>query len=721
MSETKKSKKTSRRKFLIRGGLGTIGVLALGTYVFRNNLRRSIIELSETLVAPYSGTGTEANLWIEVGSDNTVTLHSPKVEMGQGTFTGFAQILADELDVNISQITVKAAETASGIVDGLSTGGSLSIAQLFQPLREMAATMREKIKMEAATKMGTSASSLSTAEGIVSGGGKTMTYAEAVADVSDWSLPDTPPLKPLKDYKYVGKPVPRIDLKAKIVGEPIFGMDAQMEDMLYAAVIRPEHVGASMKSVDSSSAESMPGVVKVVSKDNWVGVVAESFPQALAAKRKLKVEWDIPKTWTEEDLRAVIKVGNGDRMITQKQGGALDAEEESTVSMEFSSPIGAHAQIEPNGAVASVVDGKATIILSTQVIGVTQKQVADALGLELDNVNVIGTYLGGGFGRRLNTIHAVRTAIMSKEVGKPVKYFFTRKEEFQHDTFRPPTHHIMRGALTEDGDMKSLEHHYASGDVAYNSVIMPEALHTILGADAGALRGGNIMYDNLDSRRAVQWHSDLPFATSWWRSLGLLANTFAIESFIDEMAMKAGKSPVEFRLAMLKNEGNSARIRKVIEVAAEKGNYSDTANGNRAMGFAASIDAGAPCAQVVDVSVENNQIKVHKVICVFDCGIAVNPDQVRAQTEGSIIMGMSASMHEKMGLKDGKLYPTIYGPYDMALMRNAPKEIEVHLIQGADVPLPVGEPPLGPIAAAIGNAVKRITGKRLTDLPMKLS
>jgi len=408
-------------------------------------------------------------------------------------------------------------------------------------------------------------------------------------------------------------------------------------------------------------------------------------------------------------------------MITQKHGGELDTEEESTLSLEFTSPIGAHAQIEPNGAVASVVDGKATIILSTQVIGITRQQVADALGLEPDNVNVIGTYLGGGFGRRLNTIHAVRAAQMSKEVGKPVKYFFTRKEEFQHDTFRPPTHHIMRGSLTEDGKMKALEHHYASGDVAYNSVIMPAALHTVLGADAGALRGGNIMYDNLDSRRAVQWHSDLPFATSWWRSLGLLANTFAIESFIDEMAMKAGKSPVEFRLAMLKNEGNSARIRKVIEVAAEKGNYRDTANGNRAMGFAASIDAGAPCAQVVDVSVENNQIKVHKVVCAFDCGVAVNPDQVRAQTEGSIIMGMSASMHEKMGLKDGKLYPTIYGPYDMALMRNAPKEIEVHLIQGADVPLPVGEPPLGPIAAAIGNAVKRITGQRLTDLPMKLS
>jgi len=201
----------------------------------------------------------------------------------------------------------------------------------------------------------------------------------------------------------------------------------------------------------------------------------------------------------------------------------------------------------------------------------------------------------------------------------------------------------------------------------------------------------------------------------------LLANTFAIESFIDEMALKAGKNPVDYRLAMLGEEPLAARIKKVIEVAAEKSNYKDGATGNRAMGFAASIDAGAPCAHVVDVSIENNQIKVHKVICAFDCGMAVNPDQVIAQCEGCIIMGISAACHEKMTLKDGQLYPTIYGPYDMALMKNSPREIEVHLVKGVEAPLPVGEPPLGPIGAAIGNAVRRITGKRLTDLPLQLA
>lgn len=721
MAKNGKAKSPSRRKFIIRGALGTVGVLALGTYVFRNPLRRSMLKMGESLIPPYTGKGTEPNLWFEITANNMLVLHSPKVEMGQGTFTSLAQIAADELDLSLDQIEVKAAETKTGIVDGMSTGGSLSVASLWQPLREMAATMREMLKTEAAKKMGVDASGLATKNGRITGSGKSMTYAEAAQNVEKWEVPDTPKLRSVKEYQYVGKPIKRIDLKAKVLGDPIFGMDAEMPNMLHAVIIRPEHVGASLGSANTSAAEKMPGIVKVLQMDGWIGVIAESFQQAVAAQSKIKVEWDIPKEWTEEEIRTMLQVGKGDQMMTQKYGSELDPEEEGVVSLEFTSPIGAHAQIEPNGAVAHVEGDQATVILSTQVIGVTQKQVAEALGLKLENVNIVPTYLGGGFGRRLNTSHAVQAAQMSKAVGRPVKYFFSRKEEFQHDTFRPPTHHIVRGKLGENGTLEGLEHHYASGDVAIGSVIIPEALHTVVGTDIGAMRGGNIMYDKIPNRRAVQWHTALPFATSWWRSLGLLANTFAIESFIDEMAVKAGKNPVDFRLALLGNEGESHRIRAVIEKVAEKSGFRDQPVNGRAMGIAASIDTMAPCAHVAEVSVENGEIKVHKVTCVLDCGIAVNPDQVIAQCEGAIIMGMSAALHEKMTLRGGQLSPTIYGPYKMALMRHSPREIDVHLIQGVDEPLPVGEPPLGPIGAAIGNAVYRLTGQRLTDLPLKLS
>ncbi|MEO1413055.1 MAG: molybdopterin cofactor-binding domain-containing protein [Bacteroidota bacterium] len=719
MSEQQGKRKVSRRKFLVRGGLGTIGLLTLGTYVFRNPLRRMGFAAAETLIPPYSGTGTEINLWFEITEANKVILHSPKVEMGQGTFTSLAQIVADELDVDMEQVEVKAAATETGIVDGMSTGGSLSIASLWMPLREMAATLREMIKTEAAAKLQRNVADLNTSAGMVSGGGQSLSYAEVAAGVQEWNVPDTPPLRPTKDYKFIGRPIKRVDLAPKVFGDPIFGMDAEMPDMLHACIIRPEHVGAKFKSADTRKAESMPGVVKVVQLDDWVGVIAESISQALAAKRTIKVEWDIPKQWTEADIRELLQVGKGNKMITQKVGQALEAEAEDVVSMEFTSPIGAHAQIEPNGAVALVKDGRATVILSTQVIGVTQRQVSEALDLPLEKVNIIPTYLGGGFGRRLNTSHAIQAAQMSRAVGRPVKYFFTRKEEFQNDTFRPPTHHIMRGKLTAEGRLEGLEHHYASGDVAINSVIVPQALHSILGTDIGAMRGANLYYDKVPNHRAVQWHTTLPFATSWWRSLGLLANIFAVESFVDEMAIRAGKDPVQFRLDHISEEGFGPRIRAVIAKAGER--YRDGVVRGRAMGFAASIDGGSPAAHVVEVSIEDEEIKVHKVLCVFDCGVAVNPDQVRAQCEGSIVMGMSGAMHEKMTLKDGQLYPTIYGPYDMALMRNTPKEVEVVLIEGADTPFPVGEPPMGPIGAAVGNAVRRLTGKRLTELPLRLS
>ncbi len=714
------SKKVSRRKFLVRGGLGTLGVLAVGTYVFRNPIRRSVLEMVETMAPTYMGSGTEVELWFELTKDNKVIFHSPKVEMGQGSFTSFAQMIADEMDVSISQVIVVGAPTKTGIIDAMSTGGSLSVGGLWKPLRELSATMREMLKIEAAKKLGTDVVNLSTKEGVVSGGGKTMAYAEIADGITKWEVPDTPELKPIKSYKFIGKPVKRIDLNAKVFGEPIFGLDAEMPDMLYATVVRSSLVGAKFKSANITEAEKMPGVVKIVQMNDWVGVIAKTYPQALLAKQKLKVEWTSDKTWTEEDIRDLLKVGNGNKMITQSKGSFLENEDDA-ITMEFTSPLGAHAQIEPNGALAHYdKDGNVTVILSTQVIGVTQKQIAESLEIDKEKINVIPTYLGGGFGRRLNTVHAVQAVQMSKVVGKPVKYIFTRREEFQHDTFRPPTHHILKGKLNGEGMLDSLEHHYASGDVAINSVIMPDALHTILGSDVGAMRGGNIMYDKVPNRNVVQWHTTLPFATSWWRSLGLLANTFAIESFIDEMAMKAGKNPVDFRVGMLGDEGTSKRIKDVIQLAASKGNYKDKPENGIAMGFAASVDSNSPAAHVVEVSIVNNEIKVHKVTCAFDCGLVVNPDQVKAQCEGSIIMGISGSMHEKMTLKEGELYPTIYGSYDMALMKNSPKEIDVHFIQGADIPLPVGEPPMGPIAAAVANAVKRLTGKRLTDLPLKL-
>ena len=719
----KRKKKMSRRKFLVRGTLGTVGVLAVGTYVFRNPLRRGILEFANSVDLAYMGNTDDPIIWFEITEDNTVLLHSPKVEMGQGTFTGLAQIAADELEVTMSQIKVVHASTASGNIDLMSTGGSTSISSLWEPLRELAATMREMLKNEAAKKLHLDHASLTVSNGIISGGDSSITYAEAAKDVTEWDIPDTPELKDLKSYKFIGQAVPRVDLKEKVFGAPIFGMDSTMPDLLYGAVVRPTMIGATFVDADTSGAEDMPGVVKVIREEDFIGVVARSQTEVEAAKNAIKVNWNTGKNWQTSDIEAMIKVGQGDPQIIQKEGNAHRVLKNANelVSSEYTSPIGAHAQLEPNGALAHVQDGKATLLISTQVVGITQQEVADRLGIDKENVNIVPTYLGGGFGRRLHTPHAMQAAVMSKVVGKPVKYYFSRQEEFQHDMFRPPTHHVLKAALNGEGRIEAFEHNFSSGDVGFGSALIPGIAEPILGADIGAIRGGFNQYGAIPNHSAICWRVKLPFATSWWRSLGLLANTFAMESFMDELAEKAGQDPVEFRLDHIQNDERGHRLKEVIEAVADRAGWRTEVRDGIAMGFAASTDANTPCAQVAEVSLENNQIKVHKVTCAIDPGMAINPDQIRAQCEGSIIMGMSASMYEKMEVRDGALYPTIYGPYQMATMKHSPKEIEVVILENASKPGAVGEPPLGPIGAAIANAVYKLSGKRLRTMPLELS
>ncbi len=722
MDKSKNKKKgVKRRKFLKYTG-ASLALMIGGTWLARNPIRRTIYASAEVTIGPYPG-DTTPQLWLEVTPQNEILLHSAKVEMGQGTFTGLAQLAAEELEVAVEKIKVIHAETISGNLDLFATGGSMSIATLWVPMREMAAIMREMMRSKAAEKLGVAIGDLSLMDGVFSAQGKTLTYGEVVEGVTEWDVPDAPELKPKSAFKIIGKEIPRVDLHDKVVGAPIFGIDATYPDMLYASVVRPRLVDAKMSNFDFSEAEKMPGVVKIVQEHNFVAVVAESHVEALSARKKIKFDYTPNNTWNLADIKEKIKVGTGTKTIIQKNGDSpkdIDGEGE-IIEMEFRSPIGAHAQMEPNGAVAWYKDGKVDIKVSTQVPKITRDEVAKVMGISTDDVNIIPTFLGGGFGRRLHTPNAVQAAILSRAVGRPVKSFLDRKQEFQNDTFRPPSHHIMKGKVSPKGELLGLEHSIASGDTLFNYTILPKIANSAIRADIGSIRGGSIMYDGIPNHRAVYYHSDLPFATSFWRSLGLLANTFAIESFIDEIAIKTNQSPVELRLKNLTQEdAHKVRIRNVIKAAADKAGYTDEVRDGVAMGFAASIDAGTPCAQVVELSIVNDEIKIHKVTAAMDCGIAVNPDQVRAQVEGCICMGISASMFEQMDLRDNKLYPVNYGAYEMALMRNTPKEIDVVLVEGADFAGPVGEPPLGPIGAAIGNALRRLTGKRLTELPLKV-
>jgi len=722
MAKQKKVKKKGlkRRKFLKYSGAG-IGLMLGGVWLARNPIRRKLFEVAETIIAPYQGNTSDPLMWMQVTPQNNIILHSSKVEMGQGSFTSLAQLVAEELEVEMDKIKVVHAETETGNTDGMGTGGSMSIATLWVPLRKLAATFREMLKLKAAEKMNLEPNALTLSNGVFSSGDQSMTFGEVVSGVEDWVIPDTPELKVRAQFKHIGQAIPRVDLHDKIVGAPIFGIDAEYPNMLHASVVRSRLIDAVMSNFDISEAENMPGVVKVIREDDFIGVVAQSHIEADNARRKIKVDYTPNQKWNLSDVKDKVTVGNGTKTVFQKEGKSvedIDGEGE-IMSLEFRSPIGAHAQMEPNGAVASYKDGKVEIKISTQTPQLTRDEVAKALGLAKENVNIIPTFLGGGFGRRLHTPNAVQAAKMSKIVGQPVKSFFDRKQEFQNDTFRPPTHHVMKAKISNDNKLLGLEHQFASGDTLFNSALDP-GVASLVRADIGSIRGGSLIYDAIPNR-STYYHVDLPFATSFWRSLGLLANAFAIESFMDELALKTKQDPVQMRLNYIADKNPyGVRAKRVIEACAKKAGYTDELINGRAMGFASTIDSGSPCAHVAEVSIEEGEIKVHKVTVAFDCGIAVNPDQVKAQIEGCVCMGISASMFEKMNLKDNKLYPVNYGSYEMALMRNSPREIDIVLIEGANIPGPVGEPPLGPIGAAIGNAVRRLTGKRLTELPLSL-
>jgi isoquinoline 1-oxidoreductase beta subunit len=718
MNQTKDTSH-SRRDFLLKSSIGVgvlLGVSLSACSPIRQKVAKSINNMDSTY-KPEDG----PMIWFELTQQNKVILHSPKVEMGQGIFTGLAQLVAEELDIRMDQIKVVHASTIGRPVDPRSTGNSDSLSSLWQPLRALAAKMRQMLLNNAAELLAVPANVLSVKEGVISGTGKSITYGEVVQRSTKWEIPDEVQLKNRQDFTIIGQSIPRVDLQAKVLGEPIYGFDARLPNMLYGSIVRPIHLDTEFVRADIAKAAAMPGVVKVVVEKDFVGVVAKSKVQADLAKKAVDVVWKTKRIWQQTEIEALTKVGQGKAVTIQKLGKTGPLLKEDGMEASYSSPIGAHAQIEPNGAVAHVTKDKAIILISTQVAKITQEEVAKRIGLDKDQVEVKTTFLGGGFGRRLHTPNAMQAAVLSKAVGQPVHVFYNRKEEFQHDTFRPPTHHVLKGKLDAQGKIQALEHHVSSGDVAFGSPFVTGLMRPLIGADFGAWRGGMIQYQGIPNVKAVSWLVDLPFATSWWRGLGLLANTFAIESFMDELAEQAGKDPVQFRLEHLSDDVRNRRLKGVIEAAAQKAAWGQHLAPGRAQGIAASIDANTPVAQVVELSIEDQKIKIHKVTCAIDPGLVINPDSVKAQCEGAIIMGLSATLFEKMTIKDGSIGPTIYGDYQMALMKDAPDEIEVVLLESGGDPSGVGEPPIGPIAAATANAIFKLTGQRLRDLPLRLS
>ena len=527
------------------------------------------------------GSGRNQIRGLKLRAENEVKFYSPKLEMGQGVLTALGQVAADELSVAWEDMEIIQADTSRGMDDLGGTGGSYSIPAMYPLIREAAATLRELLLQEASSQMGVPIAELEAKDTAVShktNAAQKMTYGELIQFAEGWEVPEErPTLKADDQLKMIGEPIPRVDLEAKVLGETVFGYDVTRPNMLYGAIARPPTVAAKLRKANAGNAMSQPGVQHVIIDGDFVGVVAESRTQAYAALQQLDLEWDEGKLWQQEEIDELVTVGNGLKIVIQEGGENVNRllrdDDSDVVAMEFRTPFAAHASLEPQAALADIQADSAEVWMATQAAFRERDLIAEAIGRDPEAVVLHPMYLGGGFGRKLNSGAGTEAARLSVIAGRPVHVGWSRTEDFQHGFFRPLTHHLLRGKVDGNGRIQAIDHETATAEVM---LALPSSQRErFLGIDSGIYRGATILYD-VPNLRVTTYKVDLPVKTGPWCGLGLLANTFAVESMIDALAHKAQMDPVAFRLLNLPNSEIGVRLKNVIEAAAEKANWGES-------------------------------------------------------------------------------------------------------------------------------------------------
>ncbi|MEO0043477.1 MAG: hypothetical protein RL329_2925 [Bacteroidota bacterium] len=721
MTEDKKI--NSRRNFLKRGAI-VLGGSMVASYLGCNPMRRFVAQTAEGMDLPADISSFNPDFWFQILPDNLVLLKSPKVEMGQGIFTGYAMMAAEELNVSMEQMRVEHANTASGIEDALGTGGSNSTLSLFKPIREMAATLREILKLGAAAIWKVPVTQITTQNGVLQSGAQKMTFAECVAATKKWTIPETPALKPASEFKYIGKDVKRIDLKTKVMGTAQYTIDSHFPNMAYATMLPCPYFKATLKTVNTAAAEKSPDVLKVVQKDGWVAVVAKTQYAALSAAQKLEATWDVPQMLQQAELEAMVTVGKGTEVNVQKVGNAKSVLENGSgkvYKQAFRTPFGTHAPMEVNGTVAHVTKDIAIIVLGTQQPSITKSLVAKALGINKKMVDIQIPFLGGGFGRKGMMGNVVETAQLSQIMGRPIKMMFTREQEFQNSFYRPLTHHVLSAKIGENGDIQAITHDQATPDEVLKFVTGSTLPLKLLGADfISAGHGASLLY-NIPNKSATVWGTEIPMPVGIWRGVGMYPNTFAVESFMNELAHETKKDALDFRMGLLTDVKDSIaqRTKKVLEVLKEKSGWTTAKPAGVGRGVSIANDRKSIAGSAVEVAIVEGKIKVLRVTQVLDVGMILNPEGIRSQMEGCVMMGISGALYEEVTVKDSQVSMSNFHEFPMATLADVP-DIQTIILANAQEPYGVGEPPLAPIAPAIAGAILDLTGKMLRQLPLKI-
>ncbi|MDT0691147.1 molybdopterin cofactor-binding domain-containing protein [Salegentibacter sp. F188] len=691
----------------------------------------------------------EINGYLKIGDNGVVTIFSPNPEIGQNVKTAMPMLVAEELDVDWNNVIVEQAPLNTDIFSRQIAGGSQSIRQSWEPLRMAGATARQMLIMAAAKEWDVPVSELSVEKGIIThaGSDRSIGYGEIAKAAAQVDVPEEVVLKENNNFKIIGTSRKNVDAKKIVTGQPLFGLDVHRDDMLIAMIVQPPAFGMQFKSMDADEVKDMPGIKDVfvintypddmerewsdtTSFPKLVAVVGDSTWQVMQAKKALKVEWDLKPELVEEieileksqalrdsgglensEIHRTImnEVASEKSEMIRKDGDPEKAFKNAARVIErtYSCPFLAHNCMEPMNFFANVTDEKAELLGPIQTPEFAEKSISKRFGMDLENIDIQMTRMGGGFGRRLYGNFLVEAAVISHKVGAPVKLVYSREDDMTNGVYRPAYQVTYKAALDVNNNLTAF--HVNAGGVGESPLFANRF-------PAGAI----------DNYLAESWITDSQISIGAFRAPRSNFIAGAEQSFLDELAEEMGQDPIQFRLDMLKRAGNNpvgenndydpARYAGVLELVRDKAGW-ESSNASSGKGVAAYYCHDSYVAQVLEMDLKDNEPVINKVTCAVDCGIVVNPDAAINMVEGGTIDGIGHALYSELTFEDGVTQQSNFDSYRLIRHREAPKKIDVHFVENGIDPTGLGEPPFPPVQGALANALYKATGKRIYRQP----
>ncbi len=713
---------TNRRAFLKGTGAG----LVVGVMLPQAARAAQKSGASAALATGEAAEGAFApNAFVRIAPDDTVTVLVKHIEFGQGPYTGLSTLVAEELDADWGQMRATSApsnpalyaNTAFGIQ---GTGGSTAMPNSYMQMRKAGAAARAMLVSAAADRFGVPATEITVAKGVVSheGSGQSATFGELAEAAAEVEPPVDPPVKDAKDFALIGTDRPKVDSRAKSTGEAQFTLDVYRDDMLTAMVVRPPKFGATLKSHDAGAALKIPGVVKVAAIPQGIAVYGENTYAALKGRAAVTAEWDESgaETRSSEQMMAEwteAAHGAGKEVSSTGDTAAALAEAETVHEVVQQFPFLAHTPMEPLDAVIELREGEAEVWMGSQLQTVDHGAIAGTLGLPNDKITLNTMLAGGSFGRRAtgDSHFAVEAATVAKERGQgATKLLWTREDDLRGGYYRPLTVHRLRGGLDADGNITAWDHTIATQSIMAGTPF--EAMMTD-GLDPTAFEGAKVLPYAVPNHRVGWARMESAIPVLWWRSVGHTHTAHAVETFMDELLEKAGRDAVEGRLALMDDE-TFAREAGVLRRVADMADWS----GQKGYGVAVHKSFDSYVAQIAEVEDRDGTPHIARVWCAVDCGVAVNPNVIKAQMEGGIGYGASAVLFDALTLGEGgHVQQENWDTYRMLRIHEMP-DVQVSIVESDESPTGVGEPGLPPLSPAVANAWRSLTGRTPRRLPM---